>query len=753
VLRRPNGTAATVMRMNPRTLFDERQPVYASYTAEQMGRFVSAILIGEQFPVWFELDQPDNTGLADAFETFKAMLEWAVRILPPELAPFIASDSAALDIRLTVELPDGGYESRHASYEEIAAAIRVEFEPANRRARITLAPTWQIGLQRSDNQAEAALSAVVLDAALVLLGAPPTADGVARARTILGGPDARWRHGLQVRRVVEMLKARDLLPRFEPIPASVSALVRTGLGWATRSRSDGPVITGKVECRSFLDAQQSLLVGSLRAAVRPFRHDALVRAALDALQAAQAEERQWDMTARALRAIHGAGSDQRVSLDRRHEINAVLRASSLLIEFAMAECRGDDGRDIGGMDLAELQAHALLCFETADLIPAIEGERIAPRFTISPTGLIVRDSAFEQRTVHRSVSLVHAAQRDRAVREYDKRVASQAADEPADPAPELEAAARAEYHVPLDRFLGLAQSCGELAWERGEGVLHLRRSELVATLTDDRTGEIGALIDRLTLHPRDGWDSLPRGASPRDFDIAKLDRRFSPIGRPILALEKGNDPMLMVAPGLVERCILHNLQGALTGTLQNDFWMSSAMRSFVGHRGRIEGNRFNETVGQHLREVGLIAHVAAKPSACFGHRKTPEVDELGDFDVLAITPDGARAWVIEAKDLKLCRTIGESARRLSEYQGRTLPSGKPDKMLRHLRRVAYARRHAADLARQLKLERVPIVAGLLVVRAPQPMEALLTGADADASVVMLSELKSVPWQRGWPRRR
>jgi len=71
--------------------------------------------------------------------------------------------------------------------------------------------------------------------------------------------------------------------------------------------------------------------------------------------------------------------------------------------------------------------------------------------------------------------------------------------------------------------------------------------------------------------------------------------------------------------------------------------------------------------------------------------------------------------------------------------------GKPDKMLRHLRRVAYARTHAADLARRLKLPQTPNVAGLLVVNAPQPMEAMLADDNEDARVVMLSDLDQVAW--------
>jgi hypothetical protein len=644
----------------------------------------------------------------------------------------------------------------------IRAAVSVTVDLATRSAQIVLSSDWQLGLQRVDNYAEAALSAVVLNAVRTLLGGTPHGDGILAARAILGSSDARWRHAFEVRRVVEMLKARDLLPRFEPIAASVTALVRTGIGWATHDREDGPTITGKAECRAFLDAQTTLLLASLRAGIRRFGREGLIRTALDSLQAAQGDERQWEMSARALRAIHGLGSDYRVSLERRSQINAVLRALSILIELGLAECP-EEGAAVGSMDLSELQAHAFLYFETADLIPAIEGGRIAARLDISPTGLVLRDQSFEDATLRRSLRVTHEAQRDRAVRDYDGGSAAigdsgaevAAGDETGsgaarDSKAALDTAVRAEYGVGFDRFVGLAQSCGELALARGTGVVLVRRSEMLEHLALHGGAEPGLvqLLDRLTMHPRAGWDVVPDGASTRDFDLAKFDRRFSPIGRPLLALDTTDDPRLAIAPGLVERCILHNLQGAMTGTLQGEFWSSREMRRYVGERGRIVGTKFNETVAARLRALGLRAYPSAKPSWCFNHKNTTEVVELGDFDVLALTPDGRRAWVIEAKDLKLCRTVGETARRLADYEGRMSGSGKPDKMLRHLRRVAYARTHVADLARRLNLAVTPEISGLLVVRAPQPMEALAAGGAIDATVVMLADLDAVPWDAG-----
>lgn len=86
--------------------------------------------------------------------------------------------------------------------------------------------------------------------------------------------------------------------------------------------------------------------------------------------------------------------------------------------------------------------------------------------------------------------------------------------------------------------------------------------------------------------------------------------------------------------------------------------------------------------------------------------------------MLAVSRDDDIVWVIEAKDLKLCRTLGETARRLANYQGRSDEKGRPDALLKHLRRVAFLRENAHDLSIRLGCSKTPRVCGLVVVKAP-----------------------------------
>jgi hypothetical protein len=316
---------------------------------------------------------------------------------------------------------------------------------------------------------------------------------------------------------------------------------------------------------------------------------------------------------------------------------------------------------------------------------------------------------------------------------------------------ELGKAIRAEYGVPSEVFREFADATATLAEKQMLGVLVLKQSELLQGLREiDLIADMDflPLIQRLTLPSRDSWRDIPDGYSARDFDLSKFDRRLSLVARPLVALSKDDDPILAVAPALVERAFAHNIGGAIHGTLQGQFWHSQEMIAFAGAAGAQVGLEFNELVASRLSALGLKASPSVKPWACLNQKKTDEVERLGDIDVLACSVDGTIVWVCEAKDLKLCRTLGEAALRLSDYRGQ-IRSNKPDKLLRHMRRVEYLRAHAALLGKRLRLAGTPAVHGIIIVNAPQPMEQLAYQYVHDSAVVMLDEVENVPWDTGW----
>ncbi|MFM5955390.1 MAG: hypothetical protein ACKOPE_13955 [Novosphingobium sp.] len=741
----PSGNPLLVMRLDPRSHFSGRQPVFASMEAAKNGILIAAVE-SELGIVWVQLmTDRDDPNAFDAHETWSALLAWAGRLLDPFLRQHDIRLTRPVYIRFVV-----GFEAerdlREMTDAEIVETVSVGWDHVSGCIGLFAAPAWHVALQRKENFAEAVLAANFLSGVASATGtAISPAELIGFAVKEIGSPFARWRHSFLAERPIDMLKALGLVPRFRAIPQSAAALVKTGLGWLSQSRSDGHLIEGKAECREFLDDQHDRLLRSLLAGVAQYNRESLVGACLSAIQAAQGEGRGWQETALALQSIHGQQEDFDVSFDQGGKANAVIRASSMLVELAVAESSASEGKSVGYFDFDELQAHAALLFKNADTIPAMEGGWIKATIKIAPTGDVLLDRSFEEQSLQKTAEIRHQGERNAKAGSQES--SGDNASILPDSSGALDAAIAAEFGVDADLFFGLANALATIAESVKAGVFSMRRSELVMALNgqDEQLRDVAPLIDRYTMPCRNGWEAILPGATARDNDLAKFDRRFSLIGRPIVAIDDGSDPLLMVAPGVVERAVFHNIGGALSGGLQNEFWSSKEMQKFASRRGDETGLAFNDELARDLKAIGLEAHASAKLTWCLNHQGTDEVKRLGDIDVLVISPDRTRVWVIEAKDLKLCRTLGETARRLSEYQGKLKTNGKPDNLMKHLTRVDYVRKHAADLQKRFGLPNKPSVSGMVVVGSPQPMEMIAIPGGKDAVTLRRDDLASVSW--------
>jgi len=747
----PRGGQRFAVRMQREVVAGPLEPIY-SVLPTATERRLSGAVVHDNVAWWVEHGAaPAGHGMA-VFETWKAALKWLHLVMPAFLEAFDLREARLPSLLIELDVQALDDESFGDLTEaDIWATLHTEIDTSTRTARLRIEALWHRGLHRSDNLAEALLATKMLEALAVLSGVETSPETirdlvVKTAQT----PDTRWRHMLKAHNAVDHLSALGLIEKFRPTPQSAGGLVKCGAAWAVRDRSEGGVITGKAECAAFLKDHAAHLLKTLRNGAQMFDRRNLIVASLRAVQGAQAEQRGWAVSARALRAIHGIEGDFDASFRTASEINAVIRGSSLLVELAMAESPTDGGLAVGRMDQEEMRAHAVLTWDVGDSLAAIHGDAIKPLIHISPTGDVLYEHEFEEKTLKESAKLRHAREREQESQRYLDRFETKES-EPRD-VEDLQVAVRAEYGD-FDAFMDLAFALAVVAEHAGQqDVFVMRRSELLSELDKTDLGGDRAwseVVDRLTMRPREGWEDIPNGASATDFDLAKFDRRLSVIGRPLVALTSDEDAELVVAPGMVERAIYHNLAGAMNGSLQNAFWRSREMQVYASRQGASSGLEFNDRVAEQTRRLGLTAWASSKPSWCLNQKATPELKRLGDVDVLAVGPGGTVVWVIEAKDLKLCRTRGETARRLAEYRGRHLADGKPDKMLRHLARVEYLRQHAADLAHRLKLAATPRVCGLVAVHSPQPMQFLPSSDSEDGKVVMLGGLEAVPWATGW----
>jgi hypothetical protein len=725
---------------------------YGSLDQALSGNFLGVCLSG-RFSWWIELT-PESGTSRDAFETWRAVLMWVSKTLPAFLAS-VKSKQIIANLRFVLqipEMPQGGNSILQVtlSDEEIDSGIALEVSRETSSATITLSRSWFQGFYRPDNYAEVSLATKVLfGASQIFCREDPEPALRSIVSAVAGSPDFRHRHAFEAESAVERLAAVGLTKGFRRIPISAGALVKCGSAWPSHPRSLGLVIEGKDDCAALIQAFGAERQQALLQEVRKYNRRALIVAALDGFQAAVASERHWARSARALRAIHGIEGDFRESLENSSAANGVIRANSLLLEMAASEASHQDGRSPGLMDVEELQARALQLFYAGDMLPAFLAERVDSTIHISPTGDLLYEHEFEQIALRASAELRHARTRVWASDDYLERFEERAEGKHHF---DLEQTVEAEYGISAGYVRGFPHYLVDICRARNEGVLILSRSDLLQALNsfDYLSGQdFRRLIDRLTMPSRSGWDDLLPGMKPGDLDVAKFDRRYSPISRPIISLDAGDNPMLAIAPSIVERALSHNISGAYSGALQNEFWQSDEMRRYASMRGAASGLEFNEEVARSVEKLGLRAWPSKSLSDCLNQQNTIDLKQLGDLDVLVITPTGEHAWVIEAKDLKLCRTLGEAARRLSGYRGVPLRNGKPDALMRHLQRVAYVRRNVDALQKRMKLPTRPLVHGVLVVNAPQPMQQLRREYSEDSTTVMSDDLATVPWDKGW----
>lgn len=745
-LPRPVGPHLRCVRSEPRPAAGAPRSTYVA-SGPLAARVLMGAAVGGDECWWLDLE--DSAPTEATRETWKAAINWLGIVMPAVIGEAGPAPILAIAMRLAVEWPN------ELMFDEGAADpwdLRVSERDDVRGPLLTIGAGWHRATARATNDAEIALAATLLVLAASLRDEELDAAHAAEiALRVAGSRDLRFRHAVNADGALAILAGHGLLPAHRPIPASAGALLKCGSAFLVRPPDEPPRIEGKGPCldflQAFVDKHRRLMLES----VAGFERGSLVFSALSRFQAAMNEQRRWRLAAAALRAVHGTEADREASMDVIVRANGTLRASSLLAEIAASHAVLDKGVVAGPMDLDDLEARVLMLFVVEDAMAAIRLDRARALLEISPVGEVLFERDFERRTLQYASTVRHEEERERDVASYAGKFDRQDDDPVIDD--QLASAVETEFGGDMLALVDMSFAPASLAIADRSDVTVMRRSELVERLEglEPFVGKsLSAVVARLTLPCRSGWWDLPPGTKAADFDIARFDRRWSLSARPIVAIDQSHDPLVMMAPGVVQRSVLFNLGGIASGNLQGEFWSSRAMKRYAGRMGGETGMGFNDEVADAVRGLGLRAEVGKSVPWCRQTAGTPALIALGDVDVLAVSVDGRRVWVVEAKELKLCRTLGEAARRLSEYRGLEHEGGKPDKMLRHLRRVAHLREHADDLRRTLGLALVPEVNGVLVVGAPQPMEQAPANLAPDAKVVRIVDLGSVPWDRGWP---
>jgi hypothetical protein len=744
------GGFKTVQRLDWNSI-DDLQPIYASIEDAAEGRLIGAVFIDGR-TWWFECSSEAASEREKHFRLWHAVLQWIATVSVHIIGAFPAAFPTSV-CRVEISIPSNSaferIEPSGVGESTLAESLSGEPGSASTSAKVRVSDMWLRYLNKPENDAEVELVAAILEQIAVSNPTPPSrAELRIAVLDSIGSKDWRWLHAREVRTPLDQMTALGLVGPFTEMRLSAHALVTCDSIWAFRERSDGLEITGVAECQQFLHEYRESILDSLIADIRRMDRKKLMLACAQNYQSARAEQSQWRATIKAMRAIHGTSADV-TAFKRQNATNAVQRASKSVCEIAACEASASGGLNPGQPDLEELFARALLLFSNGQLFASIRAGLMQPTLKISPAGDLLSDRSVYEAALRPPVELTNRKILDEAAEAYARMRTREGDRKSEDKLPwddGLRKAVEAEYRGSAEAFVDLQYAIIQIAEARGNGTFVMKRSELTRLLSASEfypSDEPNAMLERLTLPRRSSWKDRSSGITEADINLSRFDRPFSIINRPLLAMDDEADPLVLVAPTFVSDAMMYSLSGLMNGSLNNQFWVSAEAKAYAGAQGHAEGEKFEDSVAEKLTGLGLETWRRCKLSWALNEKVD---DKLGNIDVLAVSPDRRRVWVIEAKNLKLCRTEAEVAARLSEYRGRTLVDKEgreaPDKMLRHIQRVEYLRKKRSALCARLKLETIPEVHGLLIVDAPQPMNFYMLGQLKDGQSAFLDAIKN-----------
>ena len=700
---------------------------------------------------WISISDSSKGLPRDRFKIWETVLHWLDEVSPPIVSRHPGSFPQK-KIRVKISVPVLAAKLPVApSYETGAAiqnCIRIENTTDSHSVSVIVKANWTRYLMMPTNDAEVHLVAAVLyglrDSARSRLS---RCDMSTLVKSVIGTTDWRHIHGGVAIWPIERLLAKGLVAKYSPPSRTCDALVRSGSALEVVSSPIGTVFSNPSKCEELLVAYRDKLLKSLVGDLRRFSRRHVLSAFGTIYQAALGEQVRWRTSIRALRAIKGEKAD-RQAFAVQNDINLIRRSSKVICEIGACECGISGSMKIGREEIERLQSKCSLIINCSETLSGVRSGLFRPEVQIGSEGdlVIAKDRSLDLRSI--GTGWLNAKILDDATIAYLRRRDPSIDDSVDNPDwyEGLCSAIEHEYHVPFDVYRDFASALCDIAERKQVSVFLIRQSrllQLVRQIPRFRNEVTVKFLDRLILRRRRSWFD---GLTKVDRDLSRLDRAKSLINHPIAEIEGGLDPLLLVVPALVSEACLYSVSSLIHGLSNQRLLLSKEARRFAGQRGMIEGIKFQERVAAQISGSLLQVEVGWTLSKIL-HRKVSH--KFGDVDILVINHKDSLVWVIEVKNLRLCRTSYEIASRISEYRGEEVidRQGKkrPDKLLRHMRRVEYLRRQAPTLMGRFELSEVPSVRGLLVFDSPQPVQS---GGPEDwirQEILLFGDVSSFPF--------
>ena len=734
------GRRHDVQRAFPYPFFDSEslRRVYTSMDDLRHGALTS--VYEGKLCLWMSVSTPHITQRNLTYRLWEMAHEWHHRIgaaLDAVIAPSVHGRSLTVHIKFN----DGDLDKKAAprpTLDRLAALCTVGTTKDPNVRMVTFHCGFLAGFQHADNVAERLFVRNVVIAYLQIIGLETEKLVATIEGQVVVSPDARHFHLLQTQNFMDHVA--DTLPtNVVGVDAIDDAAVKIGLGWRVRPRSEGNKITGRQACTDFLAKIVDVLLEDTVDALAHFDRRSTLKLLVANCQKASAERNHWVRTSAAVLGLQGDNPETHGRfVEWMSKFSAAAVSSRVLTEVALCACPDESGGPCSSIELSKLIARIALIIRIGGFSDAIHYNALAPEVTISSLGdVLVRDEfgrlvvePMLARATHDRVMQAAPLQR----KNYDEpKVAGDFHESVGD---EFWNTWKIEMGFDLNEALYIIDALEKRGMAVHSAILEIPRSEyfdLVRSTTV--SGEAAArFLDQFSLTTRPLWENVPRGFDRKDIYPWRLGRRLSFMTRPILNVDDGSDPALLIGLGALRSGFAYVVDGAYNGRLEQSFFRTDEMRNTWWGKAR-DGHGFNAEVAQAAVDANWTVRRNLGLPELLGQKVERD---MGDIDVLAWRHDRRQVLVVECKDLSLARNYSEIAALLSDYQGAVV-NGRKDRLKKHLDRVSLLRRHRGQVERFTGVREPQVVSGL-ACSGVVPMQYAKIPALADTRVGSIEDI-------------
>lgn len=724
---------------NPFFSCESERRVYASMDDVSGGRLTS--VYEGKIQLWLSVVAPNISEREVVYRLWEMAGEWLHRI-GNALDKRSEAATERNNLKVYVEFCDNDLPKEAGdkpALEDLFPLCIIEPHSEPNACKAVFRAGFLAGFRIAENVTERLFVRNLTRAYLHLLGVE-NCDGEVEAVEALVVPnnDARSFHLFYAQKFMDYVQ--DTLPeKLVAIDSIDDAAMKIGLGLRVLEKGQSNKIEGREACTGFLGKVVDVLLAEIFEALKAFDRISALTHLVANCEKANAEEYHWKRTSAAVLGLHGEepGTVNRY-VEQVSKFAGANIASRILIEISLCVCPTEGGTPLSDIELSKLIARAAFVVRIGGLSDAIYYNALAPELTISPLGDILFRDEFGRLVVEPMLAheignkFITNAPLQRKNYE-DPQVVSQVKGQISD---EFLNIWNIEMGFDLDEARNIIDELEDKGVEDHTAIFMIKKSAYLALVCSDKVTEDAArkFLDQFSLSTRPCWGKPPKGFSGKDIYPWRFGRRLSFVTRPILIVDNSDDPLLIVAPGVLRIGFMYVLNGAYFGQFEQAFFRTKEMRDAWWGKAR-EGHTFNAEVAKALSEAGWqVRENIGLPELL--NRKFER--NFGDVDVLVWRSDRKEVLIIECKDLSFARNYSEVAALLSDYQGVEV-EGKADSLRKHLNRVSLLHDHAGQIQRFTGIQD-PRVVSCLVCSGVVPMQYAKVDALENTHVGGISEI-------------